>query len=649
MDEKIKTVSAEEELRIDNAKEKAKPILRKFFKAKNAIGERNTEQMENMAFYEGKQYQLSKYKVSRPWVVRMRTPYSSTAVDTRVSSLISSDYTGVLVPMSPEDEEDVKVLSDFIHDEWERMDLNNKVNECIKTSAIVRESYIHCIWKDEKFGKGRTAREGYMDAYAIDTPSSVYIDPTALCLKDARYVQVLARKTFEELEEEYPSYAEGFRVGGGFMPEDRGEIYLGKDYSVEQEDVRTVITHYEKVKGHIKKSVVVGDVLVHEVDLDGVTQFPIAQMRWKRASGSPYGLALMDEVLDLQKAVNSIESSITNTAMAYSTPSYGIRKGSGISPDDLSVVNGAPGLIVMVEGNIDEAIKPLALPKLDQSILGVKSEYIGAIDRIAGITNPYLGSIGTSGNTAQGAKMALERARIIEADVLHNIELFVQDLVSIISEYLTSQHAGEKVMSRRYNKSTNKADFKEYKLAEDIAERPWTFFVNLSAKTAYSKEREKEKLIELFQMERQYKAPIQLINQLDVLEAYDVTNQEVLVERYNRLLQQSNEEKTQLVMQITKQAAQLGIPDEMVQPAIIEIIEGGESTPVADKLMAIMKQKAQETAQKQQEGIAQFTQNVTQAGVAPSAIQSMVQQMQGGGQPSPSTQSMQEVQGEGEV
>jgi len=105
-----KQPTQEGEQKVQTAREKAKHVLKKIQKAKRAVGDRVTEHQELMAFYEGKQYELSRYKVSRPWVVRMKTPFASTAIDTRVSSLIASDYLGELLPMSPDDQDAVQAL-----------------------------------------------------------------------------------------------------------------------------------------------------------------------------------------------------------------------------------------------------------------------------------------------------------------------------------------------------------------------------------------------------------------------------------------------------------------------------------------------------------------------------------------------------------
>lgn len=628
MDDSIKM-----QIRMEKSEQQAKPLLEKVRRAQRAVGDRASEHEELMAFYEGTQYNLSRYKTNRPWVVRMKTPYASSAIDTRTSSLIASDYRGELFPMAPEDEESVNALKDFLKDEWERMSLDNKIDEAIKASAIVRESYIHVVWVDEPYGHGSTKREGYIDTYLIEEPSSVYIDPSANCLKDARYVAILQRKSLDEVEEMYPDYVGYIKAqGAGFVPQDRGEVSFRRDYNTEQDDVCTIITMYEKINGDIRKSLIIENFLVEQENLEGLNgNIPIAQMRWKRAFSSPYGISLMDEIIDLQKATNAIESAITNTAVAYASPSYAVRKGSGLDPKKVAVTAGAPGAVYHVEGDIDRALAPIKVPSLDQAIIGVKNEYIASIDRIAGITNPYLGSVGTSGNTAQGTKMALERARIIEADVLHNIETFVEDLTHLIILYIAVNHSGDTVTTRNVDTTTNEIEFKVHELPENLAELPYTTYINLNTKTSYAKEREKEKILELYQMGHQYKDEIKLINQLDVLDAYELENHAKLVERFKLNTLQNNEAKAELIASILEMATSLGIPKEQVQPAIVELMSGGTETPITDQLMQMMQQMAQENAMRQEQELQQFTQNVGEAGVSPQAVQQMIGQMTGQG------------------
>lgn len=616
-------VSVSQEMTLEEAQKKGKKILEKLAKAKRKVGDRFSQHQENMAFYEGTQYELSRYKVARPWVVRMRTPYASVAIDTRVSSLTASDYRGKLIPFAAEDEAAIDAIDNFKNDEWDRMNLDVKIDEAIKTAAIVREGYIHLRMVEKK-------RATEMEADLIDMPSSVYIDPNALSLRDARHVFVVSRIDEDEAKEKYPDFAWAFEdKSSKFTPEDRGEVYFNNDYYTEQEDTMTMVVCYKKMDGKIHKSVTIEDIMVDEKVLDGLSVFPIAQMRWRKAAGSPYGLSLMDDLREIQKAINAIESATVNTAVAYSAPSYGVRKGAGVDPKQLSVALGAPGMIVMVDGDPSQSIKALNLPQLDNAVIGVKEGYVNAIDRVAGISGQYLGAIGTSGNTAQGSKMALERARIVEGDVLRNIEEFVEDLTRIIIEYIMANYQGEKVTSRRVNRSTGKPEFIQREIPTGIDNIEYSFFVDIDKRTSYSQEREKEMLLELYQMQHQYGDKIKLINQLDILGAYDLSNKEVLVERFKELAKRSDAEVSQMITQIVTMAQQVGISQEAVQASIQELLGDSEKTPITDQLIQQMKQLAQQQAQARQQQMAQFQQEMTQAGVPADQLQAAQAQIQG--------------------
>lgn len=620
--EKELEVSVSREMMLGEAQEQGKKALKLLSKAKNKVIDRFSQHQENMAFYEGTQYELSRYKTTRPWVVRMRTPYASVAIDTRVASLTASDYRGKLLPYNPEDQEAVEAINNFKDDEWERMNLDVKIDESIKTSSIVREAYVHILMS----GKGKKRK---MEADVIDLPSSIYIDPNALSLRDARYMFIVSRLEKEEAEEMYPDFAWHFEnLATRFTPEDRGEVYFTNDYQVEQEDTLTMVIMFKKKEGIIYKYTIIEDVQVDEKKLNGLTQFPVAQMRWKKAAGSPYGLALMDDLREPQKAINAIESASVNTAVAYSAPSYGVRKGSGVDPKQLSVALGAPGMIVMVDGDPAQSIKPLNLPALDQSIIGVRDSYIAAIDRVSGITNQYLGSIGTTGNTASGAKMAMERARIVEGDVLRNIEDFVEDITRIIVEYILAEYQGETVTSRKIDQATGQPQFTERTIPTGIDDIDYSFYVNLEKRTAYSSEREKEMLLELYQMQHQYKDKVKLINQLDILGAYELSNKEILVERFKQMTQRSDEEVSKFITELVNAATQVGISPEAIQAAIQEQLGDSDETPITDQLLQQIQQMAQEQAAQRQQVMQQTQAELQQAGVQPTAMQAAQQQIQ---------------------
>ena len=237
---------------ISSELEKSKPYLDKFNKASNFNKSRQDAYAENMAFYQGNQHLLKKFKNETPWVVNMNTPYATIAIDNRVSSILANDYIGELLPLSVQDVNAVEALSEVYKREWKRMDLDDVVRACIRGSAIVREFYCHIILNPSKsIGGGGSKNLGRLEAYAIE-PAKIYIDPNARNLKDARYMFVIGRISKEEAVEKYSKIRRAKDMSSSFQydtPEVRGEVYYDNDYTTEQEDVFTLLTYYGKENG----------------------------------------------------------------------------------------------------------------------------------------------------------------------------------------------------------------------------------------------------------------------------------------------------------------------------------------------------------------------------------------------------------------
>ena len=595
--EKIYDISAE--------KDKSRPYMDKFSKARNFNSARHDAYAENVAFYQGNQHLLKKYKNETPWVVNMNTPYATIAIDNRVSSILANDYIGELLPLGEEDVKPVEGLSKVYKREWKRMDIDEVVRSCIKWSAVTREYYCHISLDSTKSigGKGRKVL-GKLSAYSIE-PSRIYIDPSARTLKDARYMFVTGRISKEEVEEKYSDLAHILCNADSSTPEERGEVYLDNDYDTEQQDVLQTLTYYGKEKGKIKRVDLINGIIVNEKVLDRKT-FPIAQMRWKKAAQSCYGLSLMDEVLSLQKAITSIESAITNTAMAYAAPSMMVRKGCGVDPKVVAKANGDPGVVYHVDGNLDNAMRPVIPPKIQQEILNIKTDFQNQIDKITGNSNQFLGDIGTAGNTSSGATIAVERAKIIEIDVLNNIREFIEDITEILIEYIIPIYAGE-TLSYNDGKDVNgKYKFTDVTLDQEdvLRDANYQYYIELDTKTPYSKERQKEVLLELFQLERQYDTPIKSVTVADVIKNMDLENKDEIIARYTTLSYQDAVSKAEAIEKIYNMGNEFGLPSDLVLQAIAEIINTAKETPALDQVKKMLEdafaQQIREQEQQQQ-------------------------------------------------
>lgn len=577
--------------------EKAKPYLDKFQKAKSFNSSRKDVYAENMAFYQGNQHLLKKYKNETPWVVNMNTPHASISIDNRVASLLANDYIGELIPLGIEDAENVDKLAEVYKREWKRLKMDDLVREAINTCAVVRESYVHIVL-DKKASIGTKGRKnlGKMEAYLIE-PARIFIDPNARSFKKARYFFVTDRMSKEEVEEKYPQLVKIESAADTYNPQDRGEVYLDNDYTTEQEDVKTILTYYGKKKGNkLEKVVIVSGIIVEKKDMD-FPLYPVAQIRWKKAAQSCYGLSLMDDVISLQKAVTSIESAITNTAIAYAAPSMMVRKGCGVDPKVVAKANGAPGVVYAVDGDLDNALKPVVPPQIKQETLAIKNDYIAQIDKITGSTNQFLGDIGTAGNTKSGTENAISRATIIENKVLLNIKEFVEDITEIIVEYIKRVYAGETLSYNDGKQSNGKYQFTEVELPDEKAMQEnsnYNYYIELETKTPYNRERQKDLLLEIFQLERQYDTPIKTVTVGDIIKNSDIERKDEIIDRFNTLTFQDAETKVDVITQLYQSGMEFGLDQELLKQAMSEIIANQKDTPAVKEVLAQLEQATQQ-------------------------------------------------------
>jgi hypothetical protein len=625
-----KNKNKEEVYDVASELDKSREYVAMYEKAYHFNSSRFADYTELMAFYQGTQHLLSKYKTNRPWIVNMNTPYAAVAIENRLSSLLVNDYEGDLMPLSPEDIEVIEPIDRVYKREWERMNVDTIVRHCVEKCAVVREAYCHITVNDKKVHGGRNSkRVGALEATMIE-PSCVLIDPTARNLKDANYVIVTGRISKKEALELYPKIEIIKSEAHTYQPSQRGEIYAENDYNTEQEDVFTVWNFYVKENGKIKKVKLINNIIVKETELD-ISSFPIAQIRWKKAAQSCYGLSLMDQLLSLQKAICSIESAITNTAIAYAAPSMMVAKGSGVDPKMVAKTNGAPGVVYSVNGNLDNAIKPVIPPKIQDEILSIKNDFEFKIKEISGNSNQFLGNIGTAANTAGGAEVAVDRAKIIEINIINNISEFVEDIARILIEFITKMYPNSELAYPNGKNGKGEYTFDMIKMPKksDMKNLEFNFYIELDKKTQYSKDKQKQELMDLFQFERQYDAPIKTVTVADIIKNSNLENKDEIIERFNELNSQDATTKAETIQKIISSANDLGIDQGLVTQSISEIIAGGQETPATDELMKQLEQGFQAQLQQAQEmadmgGIAQndaaaLEQDPT-AGLDPNAV-----------------------------
>ena len=598
-------------------KSKAERYYKKYTDALDFHRPKFDADKELVAYYELEQDNLVSME-RKPWVYQINTPFATDALNIRVASLQANDYTGELEPLSPHDVKKVNVLNRVQREMWANMNMDKVVDDAILQSAVVGEAYVHVIF-DPHASQGGTERKnvGGLEAYFLDT-SSVHIDPTALSLREATYVCVSERITRGQLISQH-SHFDISELQSSSTPEDRGEIYFGQTYTPPQDaDIYNKVTIYERTTKGIERTVLVEKRILEKTELLNIREIPIAQMIWQKKLKSPYGTSLMSMLLPLQKVYNEIESANANANMQYSNPSYVISRDSGIDAQEFAASAGSPGVVYEVESGVDPrmAVMPLIQNRgIDQGLVTTKQELERAIYKIAGVTEAFLGSMGTAGNTASGADMSIQRAKTIEQRILTNIEEFVEDLTTVIVEFIVNGYAGDKFYSRGEKKSDGEFEFEEFDVPEDGKDLDYTFSIELNVRTNYSKEQQKQVMFEIWQMERQYgDDEVKAISTIDLLKVMNIPQRDEIVTRYEQAVSLDSESKAELITQIIEVARELGLDAELANAAIAEIIRGDFETPALDEFMQLA-QEARVAMENQEQQVDQIQSSQQMAGM----------------------------------
>ena len=584
--------------------DKAGFYYRLYEEAYNFDTSRFDDYVELLAYYEMEQNNLPANQTNKPWVLNLVTPYAADAINIRAASLHANDYVGELHPLSPQDVEKIKTLNDVYHLFWNNMNMDKYISKAILYSEILRETYIHIILSDKVNGGTGRKNTSKLEAYFVD-PASILIDPHALDFKTADYTIVTERITKDQFKR---LFRKAFPEGqvSTFQPAERGEIYAGSDYDTNQDDALTKMTFYIKEDDGIKKVIMVEKTIIEEKKLP-ISVFPIAQLRWEKRIKSPYGKSLMDRILGLQKSINAIESAATTAALAFASPSFVVRQGSGIDPRRVAALAGSPGTVFEASGDPKTAIATISNGNIDSQLIEIRKDNQAELYRLSGVSEQFLGSFGSAGNTRGGSEEASMRARIIEQLFLSNLEETIEDLTEIIVEFITKAFSGETVYSRGAKKSDGTFDFKEFQVDENLKELEYGFYINMDVRTPYSKEKTKQLLQELYQMERQYDAPVKAVNFLDIIEQYNIPNTEELVDRYKKLSVKDSQVKAETITQWVTIASQYGLDANMISQGIVEIIDGKE-TPTVDQVIVqieqMLKRQEQQEVQTQQQLVA---------------------------------------------
>ena len=602
---------------------------------------RDKEYLVNRAHFEGLHWNLAENNDKSPFLLRSDINNIKNAVTLRLGSTCADKYWGELQPLSPNDVDAVNNLNILYKNEWDRLKADDLIEAAIKDGAICDNGYIQINFDPDKIiGGTMTKREGAITLKQID-PANVYLDPAADSIDDCTYMVIRTQATKEWIEINHPEWMDKIKSedikAGNVTDNSKGDIYTGRNYSSSRDNGYTVDTIYLKevkkvdieindeatgdvVKEKAKRTVVteyamIGDTLIHTNDKYPFDEFPIIPFQWEPMPQSPYGIPLLRGLTVPQKVANLIESAANNIAMHYTIPTYLVSEESGIDIDKFAKLSNALGMAWKVNGSVRDAVTQLDPPKVDDQLIGIKNSFVQNIFSYAGISDAYVGNIGTAGSTAEGTNDAINRATIIDNPITKQIEIFVEKLSRMIVKFMVRYYKDQTIYVRETSKNDKSYEFKGIKIDDSVKDINFEFNVDLASRSKVDKNRQYNLMKDLYTIQNQYKDAMRIINIPDLVKAAHLDNYDEMFKRYQDMSEEAFAEKADLIVQIMQVGGVMtpnGTPlisAEEMQQGMIDVLDDNGSLEVVEGIFNKYKAYQEQVAALQNQAVLQDQQN----------------------------------------
>lgn len=614
---------------------------------------RDKEYLNNMAHYEGLQWELTENKNDSPFLCKSDINHLKNAVDLRLGSLFSESYYGELQPLSPDDVEAINVLNNVYRNEWSRLNADDHVEAAIKNGCLQDNGYTEVSFDEGAiFGGTGTRREGSIVLRDLAT-SDVYLDPKAASIDECEYIVVKSKKTKNWIKRHRQDWLEKLEREQidpvTVVDKQEGNIYAGRDYNKSQTNLYVIDTVYRKypeeleieatddrgniiydpatlitdAQGNIidgqpimekimvtvvKVHYLVGKTLLETDENYPFDEFPIIPFQWEPIPQSPYGIPLLRGLTIPQKVANLIESAANNVALHYSTPSWLVSEESGLDVHKVAKLSNVLGMVWKVSGPVSEALKQMDYPDVNEQLIAIKESFVQNIKNYAGVNDVYMGNIGTAGSTAEGTNEAVNRATVVDNSPTSQIEKYVEKLSRMIIKFMTRYYKYQTIYIRDAQKNKNGVyEFQDFLMDESYEKINYDFDVKLAGRSKTDKNRQYNLMKELYTIQNQYKDAKKVINIPDLVKAAQLDNYDEMFKRFSDMTVEAFNEKADLIVQImtvgqtiTPNGQPLITADEM-QQGILDVLDDNGDLSVVEQIFSTYEEyQTQITALKNQ-------------------------------------------------
>ena len=156
----------------------------------------------------------------------------------------------------------------------------------------------------------------------------------------------------------------------------------------------------------------------------------------------------------------------------------------------------------------------------------------------------------------------------------------------------------------------------------------YNYYIELETKTPYNREKQKDLLLQIFQLERQYDAPVKTVTVSDIIKNSDIERKDEIIARYNSLTFQDAETKADAITQLYQTGMEVGVDPELLKQAMAEIIANQNDTPAVKEVLDQAETATQQQMQQANEQMDAATQTLMATPQGQTDVSNLAQQIQ---------------------
>ena len=302
-------------------------------------------------------------RAKKPWRIRQTINHLRPAVEIILNVITSRKPKLQAVPGSsePSDRQAARACDKLIEYLWLDQDMDDLLDEALMWMLVTGRGFLRVGWDPNAGGEVelpdlesmtaadlmsgvqppmQTIMAGDIVTDAIP-PFNMHVDPAATSIRKARWAGDETYMHVDEAKERWPKYKNKITPDGGqdvYYNYARRLLFQqdSKAGSKDVQDTVTVRTMYIRDGKKTRKVVLVGNIVVEDVDSPFGNNFPYVDFLCFRNPGSYWGQGLVNLARNAQTSFNRARSMFMEMMNKTGNPQWLVAKGSGVKRGDLT-------------------------------------------------------------------------------------------------------------------------------------------------------------------------------------------------------------------------------------------------------------------------------------------------------------------------